>query len=193
MTHRNILKTALLMAAVGEASTAGASAPAAAPAVPKPASPKLTVVIDGKSQPLLKYPFPVKAAKFPVTVNGEKADAACTAGRGKAYTYILFKNTSFYVPGTLPVDAALTVTFPDGYKFDDAVAPRVSSYKPKKKAATPAAGAATGEGAAADASASASAGGEAGTAANSAYGTASETAQAADATAGAEKAKRRGK
>lgn len=152
---------------------------AAAPAVAKPVSPKLTVVIDGKSQPLLKYPFPVKAAKFPVTINGEKADAACTAGRGKAYTYILFKSTSFYVPGTLPVDSALTVAFPDGYKFDDAVAPRLSNYKPKKKVPAVAAAAA--------------AVGEADTAATAASGTETEVNPEPNPTAGAEKAKRRGK
>jgi hypothetical protein len=100
----------------------------------KPRQPRLTVTYNGETQPLLKYPFPVKAATFPVTVNGAPAVAACTAGRGKAYTYILFNNTSFYVPGTIPVDASLTVVFPENYKFDDVKAVRTSTYKPKKTA-----------------------------------------------------------
>lgn len=100
----------------------------------KPRPPKLTVTFEGKEQPLLKYPFPVKAAKFPVLVNGEAADAAITEGRGKAYTYILYNNTSFYVPGKLPVDAVLTVNFPEGYPFDVDVEGRKSYYKPKAKA-----------------------------------------------------------
>lgn len=102
--------------------------------VSKPRPPKLELVFEGKAQPLLKYPFPVKAAKFPVILNGEPAEAALTEGRGKAYTYILFNNTSFYVPGKLPVDAALTVNFPGGYPFDETPEQRKSNYKPKAKA-----------------------------------------------------------
>lgn len=118
------------------ATPAAKAAPAVAEAAKdaKPRQPKLTVTVDGKTQALLKYPFPVKAATFPVKVNGEGAVAACTAGRGKSYTYILYKNTSFYVPGTLAVDAALSINFPEGYKFDDVKAARVSNYKPKKPA-----------------------------------------------------------
>lgn len=100
--------------------------PAPAPRV------KLTLRHGDKEFNLLKYPFPVKAAKFPVKVNGAVVDASCTAGKGKAYTYLLINNTSFYIPGTLPVDAELTVNFPEGYKFDEVQAPRVSTYKPKK-------------------------------------------------------------
>lgn len=100
----------------------------------KPRPPKLTVTFEGTEQPLLKYPFPVKATKYPVLVNGHAADAAITEGRGKAYTYILFNTTSFYVPGKLPVDAALTVNFPEGYPFDADVEGRKSYYKPKAKA-----------------------------------------------------------
>lgn len=100
----------------------------------KPRQPKLSLKVGDATHNLLKYPFPVKAAKFPVSINGENAVASCTAGRGKAYTYILYKNTSFYIPGTLPVDAVCSVDFPEGYKFDDAVVARVSNYKPKKKA-----------------------------------------------------------
>jgi len=113
---------------------------AAAPAkTPVPRAPKLTLSFEGKDTPLLKYAFPVKAAKFPVKVNGAVVDAACTEGRGKAYTYLLINNTSFYVPGVLPVDAETTVNFPEGYKFDEAQAVRVSTYKPKAKKDAPAA------------------------------------------------------
>lgn len=116
---------------------------AAAPAkTPVPRAPKLTLSFEGKDTPLLKYAFPVKASKFPVKVNGAVVDAACTEGRGKAYTYLLINNTSFYVPGVLPVDAECSVNFPEGYKFDEAQAVRVSTYKPKVKKDAPAAPAA---------------------------------------------------
>jgi hypothetical protein len=95
----------------------------------------LTLKHGSTEHKLLKYPFPVKAAKFPVKVNGAEVQAATTSGKGKDYTYILINNTSFYVPGILPVDADLKVNFPEGYKFDEVQAPRVSTYKPKKKAA----------------------------------------------------------
>jgi hypothetical protein len=98
----------------------------------KPRAPKLTASIDGKDQSLLRYPFPVKSPRFKVNFNGEETDAASTAGKGKAYTYFLYKNTSFYVPGIVAAGASVSVTFPEGYKFDDAQAPRVSNYKPKK-------------------------------------------------------------
>jgi hypothetical protein len=98
----------------------------------KPRLPKLTLTYNGEEQPLLKYPFPVKAARYSVRINGHQAEAATTAGRGKAYTYLLFQNTSFYVPGVIPPDSDLTVNFPEGYRFDEAVIARVSTYKPKK-------------------------------------------------------------
>lgn len=98
----------------------------------KPRQPRLTLTVNGETQPLLKFPFPVKAATFPVKINGEEAVAACTAGRGKAYTYLLYKNTSFYVPGTLPVESDCSVAFPENYKFDEVKQVRVSNYKPKK-------------------------------------------------------------
>lgn len=121
-----------------EAGQAGATNEAAAADASEPKAPrvKLTLKHGDQTLDLLKYPFPVKASKFPIVVNGVKVDAATTAGRGKAYTYMLINNTSFYVAGTLPVDAECTINFPDGYKFDDKVAPRVSNYKPKKKAKT---------------------------------------------------------
>lgn len=132
-----------------ETQTANPEAAAATEAKPAPAPRvKLTLKHDGKEHALLKYPFPVKAARFPVLVNGAKVDAACTAGRGKAYTYLLINNTSFYVPGTLPVDAECEINFPEGYKFDDTVAPRVSNYKPKKKAKAEGEAKAEGDGAA---------------------------------------------
>lgn len=124
------------METIQEAGQAGATNEAAAAAASEPKAPrvKLTLKHGDQTLDLLKYPFPVKASKFPIVVNGVKVDAATTAGRGKAYTYMLINNTSFYVAGTLPVDAECTINFPDGYKFDDKVAPRVSNYKPKKKA-----------------------------------------------------------
>lgn len=111
--------------------------PAPEAKAPVPRAAKLTLIHAGVSMTLLKYAFPVKAAKFPVKVNGAVVDAATTEGRGKAYTYLLINNTSFYVPGTLPVDAETKIDFPEGYKFDEAQAVRVSTYKPKAKVGAP--------------------------------------------------------
>jgi len=101
-------------------------------ATPKPRSPKLKATYDGNEHPLLKYPFPVKAPRFNVNVNGVACEAATTGGRGKEYTYILINNTSFYVPGVVPHDAEVSVDFPDDYAFDTEVAERKSYYKPKR-------------------------------------------------------------
>lgn len=99
-------------------------------------APKLVFKLaDGTTGSLLKYPFPAKAAKYSVKINGAVVDAASTAGKGKHYTYLLINNTSFYVPGLLPVDAEVSVDFPENYKFDDSIAARVSTYKPKTKRA----------------------------------------------------------
>lgn len=116
---------------MSETQTQETQAAASAPAAPVKTA-ALTATIDGKSLKVLKYPFPVKAAKFPIKVNGVQVDAASTAGRGRSYTYMLVNNTSFYVEGVLAPDTEVAINFPDGYKFDDAVAARVSTYKPKK-------------------------------------------------------------
>ena len=97
----------------------------------KPRAPKLVAVIDGVEVPLLKYPFPAKAAKFNVLVNGENTEAATTGGRGKEYTYMVINGTSFYVPGSVPAESEVTVAFPEGYAFE-VTGERKSYYKAKK-------------------------------------------------------------
>ena len=106
----------------------------AAPKSPgKPRAPKLMASIAGAAPvALLKYAFPVKAPRYTLKVNGVDVDAAATGGRGKEYTYMLINNTSFYVAGVIPPDTEVSVDFPDGYVFDDALAERKSYYKPKK-------------------------------------------------------------
>lgn len=106
--------------------------PAVAKPVPAPRH-KLTTVIAGVTYSVLKYAFPVKAAKFPIKVNGVEVEAASTGGKGKFYSYFIVNSTSFYVPGVLAPDAELTIDFPGDYKFDDALSARVSTYKPKPK------------------------------------------------------------
>ena len=117
-----------------EAQTIESPATEAPAKVVTPRAPKLVATIAGVDHPLLKYAFPVKAAKYNVKVNGVDVAAATTGGRGKFYTYFLINNTSFYVAGVVPADTELAVNFPDGYKFDEAVADRKSYYKPKAKA-----------------------------------------------------------
>lgn len=123
-----------------EAQTIESPATEAPAKVVTPRAPKLVATIAGVDHPLLKYAFPVKAAKYNVKVNGVDVATATTGGRGKFYTYFLINNTSFYVAGVVPADTEMTVNFPDGYKFDDSVADRKSYYKPKAKAAAAEAG-----------------------------------------------------
>ena len=109
----------------------------ATPTIGRPRAPALMATVDGVAHKLLKYAFPTKAITFTVTVNGEEAQAATTAGRGSSYTYLLINNTGFYLPKNVVLEsgADISIAFPDGYPFDDEQAVRVSTYKPKLKRA----------------------------------------------------------
>jgi len=102
----------------------------------KTRAPSLVATVNGVAHKLLKYAFPTKAIPFTVTVNGVETPAAGTAGRGAAYTYLLINNTGFYLPKNVTLSAGdeVEVAFPEGYKFDEVQAVRVSNYKPKRKA-----------------------------------------------------------
>lgn len=64
-----------------------------------------------------KYPMPVKAPRFPLSVNGQDVDAATTAFKDMKYTYFVYQGVSFWVTGHLNPELGYTLDFPDGYEF----------------------------------------------------------------------------
>ena len=110
----------------------------AGPTPARKRAPALVATVNGETYKLLKYAFPTKAIPFTVTVNGVEAQACSTAGRGAAYTYLLINNTGFYLPKNIMLFAGAEVAldFPADYAFDETQAVRVSTYKPKRAAAT---------------------------------------------------------
>lgn len=99
---------------------------AATPATkPGRAAAALTLVTPaGDSLKAIKYPMPLKAPRFKMSVNGQEVDAAQTSFRDIKYTYFEFGGASFYVPGHLSQYdgggeklAEYTFKFPEGYVF----------------------------------------------------------------------------
>jgi hypothetical protein len=65
----------------------------------------------------IKYPMPLKAARYHLTVNGEQCEAAQTTFGEIRYTYFMYNGASFYVPGHHNADTLYEFTYPEGYKF----------------------------------------------------------------------------
>jgi len=65
----------------------------------------------------IKYPMPLKAARYHLTVNGEQCEAAQTTFGEIRYTYFMYNGASFYVPGHHQPDTLYEFTYPEGYKF----------------------------------------------------------------------------
>ena len=65
-----------------------------------------------------RYPMPVKAPRFDVTVNDVICQAATSAGKGKAYTTILYNKTGLCFEVMLAAGANVTLAVPYGYVFD---------------------------------------------------------------------------
>lgn len=86
-----------------------------------------------------KYPMPVKAPRFPLSVNGQDVDAATTAFKDMKYTYFVYQGVSFWVTGHLNPELGYTLDFPDGYEFKpvkvDRKAQADAAAKAKKAAA----------------------------------------------------------
>lgn len=64
-----------------------------------------------------KYPMPVKAPRFPLSVNGQDVDAATTAFKDMKYTYFVYQGVDFWVTGHLNPELEYTLDFPNGYEF----------------------------------------------------------------------------
>jgi hypothetical protein len=65
----------------------------------------------------IKYPMPLKAARFHLTINGDQCEAAQTTFGEIRYTYFMYNGASFYVPGHHQPDTLYEFTYPEGYKF----------------------------------------------------------------------------
>jgi hypothetical protein len=87
-------------------------------APPKRVFPQLFLTAKGM-EPLKvgKYPMPVKAARFPLGVNGQEVEAATTEFKDKKYTYFMYQGVGFWVTGHLNAEVEYTLDFPDGYEF----------------------------------------------------------------------------
>jgi hypothetical protein len=85
---------------------------------PKREAAKLFLTAEG-IEPLKvgKYPMPVKAARFPLGVNGQEVEAATTEFKDKKYTYFMYNGVGFWVTGHLNAEVEYTFDFPEGYEF----------------------------------------------------------------------------
>jgi len=108
--------------AVQDQATETTAAPATKPG--RVAASLTLVTPAGESLKAIKYPMPLKAPRFKLSVNGQEVDAAQTTFRDIKYTYFEFGEASFYVPGHLSQYgdggdklAEYTFKFPEGYTF----------------------------------------------------------------------------
>jgi hypothetical protein len=65
----------------------------------------------------IKYPMPLKAARYTITINGEECEAAQTTFGEIRYTYFMYNGASFYVPGHHDAATLYEFTYPENYKF----------------------------------------------------------------------------
>lgn len=132
------------------ADTTVAEAPAAAAKAPRTVAPKIVLSApDHPDMPVLKYPMPVKAPRFELSINGEKCQAAETAFKDYKYTYFVVNGAELYVKGHLNHDLEYTIAFPEGYDFSPLKVDRqaqAAAAKAAKAKAKEAAGAGTPEG-----------------------------------------------
>lgn len=84
---------------------------------PGPAQLLFNCVGSAEKLKAIKYPMPLKAARFSLTINGEQCEAAQTTFGSIMYTYFLYGGASFYVPGHHNADTLYEFSYPEGYKF----------------------------------------------------------------------------
>ena len=82
-----------------------------------PAQLILRDMAGGEPLKAIKYPMPLKAARFNLTINGDQCEAAQTTFGEIRYTYFLFSGASFYVPGHLDQATLWEFSFPENYNF----------------------------------------------------------------------------
>lgn len=83
--------------------------------------PAAVLALSAKGCPPLKaikWPMPLKAARFELNINQTTCSAATTTFKEIKYTYFEFNGASFYVPGHLPADTEYTFDYPENYNFE---------------------------------------------------------------------------
>lgn len=126
--------------------------PTAATPTPEAAKPAKTrapaavlefVTPSGDKLKAIKYPMPLKAPRYDMSVNGETVSAAQTTFGAILYTYFQYKGASFYVPGHHK-EGEFKFIYPEGYKFEPlkldraAQSAKAAKSKAEKTAAAPA-------------------------------------------------------
>ncbi len=102
--------------------TATAEAPVETEA--KVAKPRRTAAVvqlvdaAGNAYKAIKYPMPLKAVPYELSVNGERVVAAQTTFGEIKYTYVSIKGCSFYCPGHHADDQEYTFQAPEGYSWE---------------------------------------------------------------------------
>ena len=122
--------------------TEAAATTEAAPKIKRGPARVVLITPEGDELKALKYPMPLKAPRFNLTVNDKVCEAAQTTFGSILYTYFMYEGASFYVPGHLPQDVTYKFEYPEGYKFVplklDRAAQSAAAAK-NKKAKAPAA------------------------------------------------------
>jgi hypothetical protein len=72
----------------------------------------------GNTYKAIKYPMPLKAVPYELSVNGERVVAAQTTFGEIKYTYVTIKGCSFYCPGHHADDQEYTFQAPEGYSWE---------------------------------------------------------------------------
>lgn len=98
---------------------------------------KLTTADNKEGLVVKKYAMPRRGEEGTAKINGEEVKTVSTAGRGKEYTYFLYKNVSLYVEGRLEADADYELDVPDDFGAAEAPGVRASTYVSKKKPKNP--------------------------------------------------------
>jgi len=98
---------------------------------------KLTSESNKEGLAVKKYAMPRRGEEGTAKINGEEVKTIATAGRGKEYTYFVYKNVSLYVEGRLDADTEFELDVPDDFGAEEAPNPRASTYVSKKKAKNP--------------------------------------------------------
>jgi hypothetical protein len=91
--------------------------PTEKPKRPGPAQLLFSVVGSAEQLKAIKYPMPLKAARYHLTINGDQCEAAQTTFGEIRYTYFLYNGASFYVPGHHNADTLYEFTHPENYSF----------------------------------------------------------------------------
>jgi hypothetical protein len=102
----------------GAATTDTAVAEAPKTKAPRVVAPKLLLKAEGVELVVAKYPMPVKAPRFELSINGAVCVAAQTTFKDYKYTYFVYNGVDFWVVGHIDQNVEYTFEHPADYKFE---------------------------------------------------------------------------